>query len=145
VETTLDTSTIPEIWETDEDKALSIGKLKYQYLQIAKQDFQGKVFVNKNTGKIIRVSADGIMEWWRKSRKREHIISIQLLDFFLENALFLVEAPDYQERKKIESASLFESECEVNGKHFKVILTTRKSIYDIDKFRYFSLKDIEMI
>jgi hypothetical protein len=88
METISDKLVIPEIWETEEDKLFSIGKLKHQYLQIAKQNFQGKVFINKNTGKPIRISADGIMEWWRKSRKREHIISIQLLDIFLTNAMF---------------------------------------------------------
>jgi hypothetical protein len=142
METISDKLVIPEIWETEEDKLFSIGKLKHQYLQIVKQNFQGKVFINKNTGKPIRVSADGIMEWWRKSRKREHIISIQLLDIFLTSAMFVGESPDYKERKKIESASQFESEFKINGTYFKVILTTRKSIYDIDKFRYLSLKEI---
>jgi len=68
---------IPEIWETEEEKSLSIGKLKYCYLQIAKEKFQGNVYTNKDTQNPIRVSRDGIMEWWRKSRKREHIISVQ--------------------------------------------------------------------
>ncbi|MDR0289565.1 MAG: hypothetical protein LBI06_01360 [Treponema sp.] len=69
---------IPEIEETEEDKKLSIGQLKYRYLQIVRQKFQGKVFVNKDTKRPIKVSKDGIMEWWRKSRRREHIISVQL-------------------------------------------------------------------
>jgi hypothetical protein len=38
---------IPEIWETDEEKRLSVGQLKYECLQAAKQDFQGKIFINK--------------------------------------------------------------------------------------------------
>jgi hypothetical protein len=104
--------------------------LKHRYLQLAKQNFQGKVFTNKDTGKPVRVSQDGIMEWWRKSRRREHIISVQLLDFFLENGVFMGESPDYQGRKKIESAGQFESGCKVNGKPFKVVLITRKAIYD---------------
>jgi len=76
-----------------EEKSLSIGQLKYCYLQIARQKFQGKVFTNKDTQSPIRVSRDGIMEWWRKSKKREHIISVQLLDFFLENGIFIGKAP----------------------------------------------------
>jgi len=63
---------IPKICETEEEKDISIGQLKYRYLQIARQKFQGKIFINKNTQSPIRVSRDGIMEWWRKSRKREH-------------------------------------------------------------------------
>jgi len=131
-----------EIHETQDDKTLSIGQLKYKYLQIAKQKFQGKVFINIKTGKPIRVSKDGLMEWWRKSRKREHIISIQSLNFFLENAIFIEENPDYLGRQKIISASQFESKCTVNDKHFLVAITTRKAMYDIDKLRYYSLKDM---
>jgi hypothetical protein len=141
VDTTLGEAEILEIWETGEEKELSIGQLKYKYLQFVKQNFQGKVFTNNDSGKPIRVSADGIMEWWRKSRRREHIIAVQALDSFLENAMFIDESPDYQERKKIESASKFETECKVDGKPYRVIVITRKARYDVDKFRYFSLKD----
>jgi hypothetical protein len=132
---------IPEIWEPEEEKSLSIGQLKYHYLQLARQKFQGKMFINKDTKKPIKVSKDGIMEWWRKSRRREHIISVQLLDFFLENAIFIGESPDYLGRPKIISASQFESNCKINGKLFNIVLTTRKAIFDIDKLRHFSLKD----
>ena len=138
----LEESQIPEICETVEDKRLTIGQLKYCYRQTAKQNFQGKVFTNKDTNRPIRVSSDGIMEWWRKSRKREHIISVQLLDYFLENGIFLEENPDYKNRPEIESASLFESVCKVNGKSFRVIITIRKGVDDIAKFRYYTLKNI---
>ena len=128
-------------------KKLTIGQLKYRYRQIAKEKFQGKVYINKDTNKDInkeiKISGDGIMECWRKSRRREHIISVQLLDYFLENGIFIEEKPDYLGRRKIQSASLFKSKCKINGKLYNIIFTTRKAIYDIDKFRYFSLKDIE--
>ena len=94
--------------------------------------------LNKDTGRPIKVSKDGIMEWWRKSRRREHIISVQSLDFFLESGSFIEESPDYLGRKKILSASQFESVCKINGKLYKVIITTRRAIYDIDKFRYYA-------
>jgi hypothetical protein len=141
VENKLGETQIPEIWEPEEEKSLSIGQLKYCYLQIARQRFQGKIFTNKDTGKPIKVSKDGIMEWWRKSRRREHIISVQLLDFFLENGTFVEENPDYLGRKKIISASQFAGYCKINGKPYKVLITTRRAIYDIDKFRHFALKE----
>jgi hypothetical protein len=144
VENQLKEGQVPEIWETEEEKALSIGQLKYICLHYAKAKFQGHEYLNKSAEKPIRVSQDGLMEWWRKSRRREHIISVRSLDFFLKNGIFKGENPDYQGRKKIESASRFESECKVNGKLFKVILTTRKSVYDIDKFRYYALKTLEI-
>jgi hypothetical protein len=135
---------IPEVRETEEEKSLSIGRLKYCYLQIARQKFQGKVFTNKDTLSPIRVSRDGIMEWWRKSRKREHIISVQLLDFFLENGIFRGESLDYKNRPEIEGASEYESICKVNGKLFKVIIIVRKSVNDIAKFRYYTLRKIKI-
>ena len=136
---------IPEIWETEKEKSLSIGQLKYSNLQIARQKFQGKVFTNKDTQSPIRVSRDGIMEWWRKSRRREHIISVQLLDFFLENGIFIGDSPDYKNRPEIEGASFFESACKVNGILFKVIITIRKGVDDIAKFRYYTLKSIKLL
>jgi hypothetical protein len=135
---------IPEILENEEDKRLSIGQLKYCYLQIARQKFQGKVFVNIDTGNPIRVSRDGINEWWRKSRRREHIISVQLLDFFLVNGIFIGESPDYKNRPEIEGASQFESVCRVNENLYKVIITIRKGVDDIAKFRYYTLRSIKL-
>ena len=140
----LSLSHIPEIWETEEEKGLSIGQLKYRYLQIARQRFQGKVFTNKNTENPIRVSRDGIMEWWRKSRRRECIISVQLLDYFLENGIFIGDSPDYKNRPEIEGASQFESVCKINGNLYKVIITIRKGVDDIAKFRYYTLRNIQL-
>jgi len=84
------------------------------------------------------------MEWWRKSRKREHIISVQLLDFFLENGIFMGESPDYKNRPEIEGAIEYESACKVNGKSFRVIITVRKGVDDIAKFRYYTLRNVKM-
>ena len=136
---------IPEIWETEKDKHFSIGQLKYHYKQIAKEKFQGKVFINKDTDRPIRVSCDGIKEWWWKTRRREHIISVQSLDYFLENGIFIEEKPDYKHRPEIESASLFESICMVNGKSYKVIITIRKGVDEMAKFRYYTLKYIKFL
>jgi hypothetical protein len=49
VENQLPEGEIPEIWESDEEKKLSIGRLKYAYLQYAKQNFQGHEYLNKNS------------------------------------------------------------------------------------------------
>ena len=84
------------------------------------------------------------MEWWRKSRKREHIISVQALDFFLENGIFIGENPDYKNRPEIEGASQFESACSVNGKSYRVIITIRKGVDDIAKFRYYTFRNVRI-
>jgi hypothetical protein len=145
VDNSLNEAGIPEVWETGEEKQLSIGQLKHRYLQLAKQNFQGKVFTNKDTGKPVRVSQDGLMEWWKKSRKREHIIAVKLLDIFLETGVFKSEAPDYQDRWAIEGANRFETECKVNGRPYTVHLVTRKAFNSPDKFRFFTLKDREVV
>jgi hypothetical protein len=145
VENTLSEAEIPAISETAEEKGLSIGQLKHRCLQYAKQAFQGKIFVNKDTGKPIRVSRDGLMDWWKKSRKREHIIAVSLLDKFLENAVFKGDSPDYKGRPAIEGVSRFETQCKVNEKTYQVNVVTRKAFNSLDKFRFFTLKDIEVI
>jgi hypothetical protein len=134
---------IPEIWETEEDKRLPLIGLKKKYLAYAKGHFQGHEFLNKNTGKMIKVSGDGIREWWVKSRRRAHIISIQILGYFLENGVLAEIQPDYKGRDYIESASRFHSGCVINDELYRVILTTRKSVDDIDKLRYYSLESTE--
>ena len=50
----LHTEKIPEIWTREEEKSLAIGQLKYHYLQIARQKFQGKVFINNDKKSRIR-------------------------------------------------------------------------------------------
>jgi hypothetical protein len=145
VDNELECAVIPELWETEEEKHLSIGQLKYRCLQAAKVKFQGKIFFNTHTQTEIRVSKDGLMEWWRKSRKREHIISVQLLGFFLENGTFAGESPDYKNRPEIEGVSLFESACKVNGKPFAAIITIRKGVDAVAKFRYYTLRSLKLI
>jgi hypothetical protein len=145
VESALDTAKTFEISESEEEKALSLGQLKHDCLKFAKQAFQGEIFVNKDTGKPIRVSQDGLMEWWRKSRRREHIIAVKLLDKFLENAAFKGDSPDYKGRSTIEGVSRFEAQCKVNEKPYQVNLVTRKAFNSPDKFRFFTLKDIEVV
>jgi hypothetical protein len=140
MEDCLQSQEIVKIWETAEEKQLPLGQLKYSHLQFAKEHFQGHVFINQNTGRPIRVSKDGIMEWWKKARRREHIISIKLLNFFLENAALKKDNSDYKNRPEIERASLFECECLINNIQYQALITTRKAVTDIDKLRYYSIK-----
>jgi hypothetical protein len=136
-------SEIPEIAETDTEKLLPIGKLKTSYKQYAKFNFQGNVYCNNDSGLLIKVSKDSIMEWYVKSRRREHIISIKKLDSILANALFLDTEPDIKNRSKIESASHFKYMCKINGELYNVLITTRKAVNDINKLRYYSLTKVQ--
>jgi len=54
------------------------------------------------------------------------------------------ERPDYKNRPEIEGASQYESVCKINGKSFKVISTIRKGVDDIAKFRFYTLRNIQL-
>ena len=77
---------IPEIGETEEEIKLSIDGLRRFYKKFARTNFRQCLYINKNTGWKIRVSAQGIGEI-RKFRKREHIILVRILDTMLENSI----------------------------------------------------------
>ena len=68
-----------------------------------------------------------------------------VIGFFLESGIFICESPDYKNRPEIEGASQFESVCKVNGKLYKVIITIRKGVDDIAKFRYYTLRNIKLL
>jgi hypothetical protein len=57
VENKLSDERIPEIWETEEDKKLSIDGLRRFYKEFALKNFRHNPYINKNTGWKIRVSA----------------------------------------------------------------------------------------
>jgi len=73
------------IIETDDERGLSIDELRRKCLIYAQQNFQGKSFINKDTGRVIQVSHQGLGEWKMKSKTREQILSIKILDKLLEN------------------------------------------------------------
>ena len=122
-------SQIPEIWETEEDKKLSDGNLKHKYFVLARSRFIHKpsaVVINKDTGWLIELSRRVISEWRIKSRTRERILSIQLLDTMIEGAKFLKTVKDTKNTYGIESMSYFENRCYINGNLFKTNITVKK-------------------
>ena len=62
VEGKLEEAQIPEIWETEEEKALSIRELKNLNFVWALRYFRGKSFVNKSVNEAITVTRDGLGE-----------------------------------------------------------------------------------
>jgi len=85
-------SQTPEIWETEEDKKLSGGDLKHKYFIYARERFIRNppvIVLNKDKNWPIELSRRVISEWRIKSRTRERILSIQLLDTMIEGAQFL--------------------------------------------------------
>jgi hypothetical protein len=139
VETNLSELFIPEIWETEEDKFLSIGDLKKKYFAFAKNNFirnSPLVVVNKDTNWSIALSGRVISEWRTKSRTRERILSIQLLDIMIQGATF-IETVNDTKNSEIESVSYFENACKINGKLFKINITVKKQKYLDRRFAYY--------
>ena len=128
METALKGIPIPEIWEAEEDKKLSNGDLKHKYVNFARDRFirnPPMVVVNKDTNWPIELSRRVISEWRIKSRTRERILSIQLLDAMIESAQFLKTVKDTKNIHGIESVSYFENRCYINGNLFKINITTK--------------------
>ena len=122
-------SQIPEIWETEEDKKLSDGNLKHKYFIFAKSQFvrnPSAVVINKDTNWLIELSRRVISEWRIKSRTRERILSIQLLDTMIEGAKFMETVKDTKNTHGIDSVSYFENRCYINGTLYKINITVKK-------------------
>jgi len=133
-----------EIWETEEDKKLSTFDLKTKYKIFLQTHFQGRQYLNKDTGIYITVSSDGVRQWVTKSRTREKIILIQALDYLLENSKYEGQPiPDRKERAEIEYFKHLHHPVIINGVKYNVILKVVKPVNQPHKFYYCSLESTE--
>ena len=108
---------------------------------LARQQFQGKKFTNIGTGREIIVSKDGLGEWKSKSKSREQVLSIKILDKLLENGVFDHDAEDKYHRKNIEKVSYFHSSCEISGARYNAIITVMKIKNYGDKYYHHYLEE----
>jgi len=114
------------IFETDAERGFSINELRRECLIFARQNFQGKSFTNNDTGRVIQVSHQGLGEWKMKSKTREQILSIKILDKLLENSIFDHEAQDEKGRLDIEVFSYFKLLCMINCNPYQAIITVKR-------------------
>ncbi|GHV25476.1 hypothetical protein AGMMS4952_03310 [Spirochaetia bacterium] len=129
-----------EIEETEEEKSFSVGSLKEKYIKEARRRFlkvPPLVIVNKQTNWAIEVSNRVISEWRSKSRTRERIIAIQVLDTMIETAVFLKTTEDEKNTPGIEEVSYFENKCRINGKLCKITITIKKQTIGGRRFAYY--------
>jgi hypothetical protein len=120
---------IPEIGETADDKPLAIKKLKEKYTQYARSHFLNDlplVIKNQTTKWEIEITTRVIKEWWRKSRTRPRIISIQVLDKMIETADLLQTGKDRYNTPGIETVSEFENRCIIEGELYKIRITVKQ-------------------
>ena len=140
----LDEAQIPEIWETEDDKKLSTFDLKTKYKKYLQAHFQGNQYLNIDTGIWIFVSSDSVGQWVKKSRSRDKIIVIQILDFLLENSKNEgLPIPDRKDRAEIEHYKHFLHPVFINGKKYNVILKIVKPLNQPHKFYYCSLENAQ--
>jgi len=133
-------SKIPEIWETIEDKKLTTKDLKNKFYIYAKNKYLGIVpciVINKDKNWSIELSRRVISEWRIKSRTRERIISIQLLDVMIEGAKYIRTVEDTKNTNGIENVSYLENQCYINGNLFKINITIKKQKWLNRTFVYY--------
>lgn len=131
---------IHEIWETEEEKELSTKDLKQKYFALARKQFNHNppvVVLNIDRNWSIELSRRVISEWRIKSRTRERIISIILLDKMIEGAKFLKSVEDTKGTFGIESVCYFENQCKINGKLFKINITIKQQKTPKRMFAYY--------
>ena len=127
---------LPEIWETEGEKHLTVDGLRRFYKNFSRKYFRKHHYINKSTGWKIRISNQGIGEI-KKFRKREHIILIRILDKILEEAVFCNSMPDNKNKYGIENVSYFNYKCKINNKEYIAKLTIKKALNDDVRFFYY--------
>ena len=133
-------TSIPEIWETEEERKLSIVALKKKYIAFARSRFiydPPKKVVNNDTDWPIEISNRVVNEWWGKSRTRERILAIRLLDVMLEGAQYVKTVEDNKNTPGIENVSYFINSCKINGKPYEINITVKKMSDNNRRFVYY--------
>jgi hypothetical protein len=139
-------SELISISETDEDRQLTSGELRHKYKIIAKERFDRKMFLNKNTKWQILVNRTGLNKWtYREIPDREKTILIQVLNKIIEDAILIRTEPDNKNRPNYESSSVFTYELIINNRRRKVLMRTVKFVNKLNRFKYLGWDDIVLI
>ncbi|MDR0876477.1 MAG: hypothetical protein LBN21_00375 [Treponema sp.] len=131
---------IPEIYETEVEKGLSTGILKEKCIREARYRFlriPPVIVVNQQTNWSIELSTRIINEWRSKSRTRERIIAIKLLDTMIKTAVLLKVTKDEKNTPGIGEVDHFENKCIINGKPYKINITIKKQAFVDRRFAYY--------
>jgi len=118
-----------EIWESDDDKLLSVNKLKEKNIEYARTHFIKKphlVVENQETKWKIEITTQVIKEWRQKSRTRPRIMAIKLLDVMISTAVLIKTECDNKHTQDIDSVSEFENWCMIEGNLYKIRIIVKK-------------------
>lgn len=134
-----------KIRETAEDKELDNAALKNKYLSYAKEHFQGNSYHNADTDTDIRVSHDILGEWKTKTKTREQILSMQLLNALIETAVETnKEKVKNEKRKGVTGVKYFEAGLTIDNKTFKAFLTVKEIQNTDNKAYHYYLEDVSL-
>jgi hypothetical protein len=120
---------IPEILETDDDRFLSVNKLREKCIEYARSHFiktPHLIVENENTKWKIEITTRVIKEWRQKSRTRPRIMAIRLLDDMIKTAVLVKTEEDNKQTRDIERVSEFENWCRIEGKLYKIRIVVKK-------------------
>jgi len=132
------------IFETDHEKGLADRELKRECFLYARENFQGRLFKNTDTGRDIFVSRDGLDEWFNKTKSRAQALSIKRLDNLLENGKLIDQSGDNYKRQYVEGFIYLSVSCRVNGADYNAVITVKQTKGNPDKFYHYYLQDIKI-
>jgi hypothetical protein len=136
---------IVNIIETEHEKSLTNRELKSKCFFYARKTFQGKLFINIDTGRKILVSRDGLDEWYHKTKSRDQSVSIKSLDTLLENGKMIDRTNDKYERQYVKGFLYLSALCKINGTEYKAIISIKETKDNPDKFYHYYLQDMNLV
>ncbi len=137
--------------ETEVVKATSNFKNIAQAKNHARKNFQGKSFVNKDTGETIEISGVGINKSLsdsalRKSKnKTAHVEAIGVLDKIIENSILAETTQDRNNDPNIGGVQRFYGAIDVNGETYRTKTTVKKVMREGNKFYTYEIQETEVI
>ena len=113
-------------------------QLKRKLYKWAKVNLQGTKVQNEESGNIIEISAQGIDEWYSKSKSKEQIESISFLLEILRKANLSHSSDNiHSKRKNAPSFEYYTCPFEINKKDYKVIVSIKIIVENIGNRRIY--------
>jgi len=128
------------ISETAAERNMSDRDLKKASKKFAQENFQGKKFLNEDTGREILVSRDGLDKWDNKTTSRDQSLSIKKLNEILNRSKKISDEPDRKGRKFVDGFTYYEHPINVNKKPYTA-KTATKDTQGNSKYYYHFLED----
>lgn len=117
----------------------------------AKENLQGKIFINKDTGEKINVSRTSIDKTFsgkafgQSNNQSAHIQAISQLGKILENSILIENYPDRNNDPSIEGIQRFYGVINYDGDTYKVKTTVKKVKNEGNRYYTYEIQETELI